>query len=105
MREHRPRPTRQNGGHPVPVAGELRVADGVDSTVDTVEAAPSGPVADRSGAEAKPPQLLEAHDAVLALRKRRDRRIQRKLNTRRTTCGRNVLSLVRHRPLSVPRRP
>jgi hypothetical protein len=97
-------PAGEHGGHPVAAAGELRAAYGVDGAVDAVQPATGRSVADSSCTEAKIPELPERDHAVLSVRKRRNLHIQRKLNTKRTRCGRNVLSLILHRYCSVPGR-
>ena len=87
-------------------AGELRAADCVDAAVDAVQPTAGRAVLNGSCTEAELPQLPESHHAVLAVRERRNLHIQRKLNTKATTCVVNVLSLILHRNSSVPgRRP
>ena len=85
-------------------AGEIGAAYGVDAAVDAVQPAAGRSVADSSCTEAKIPELSERDHAVLPVRERRNLHIQRKLNTKRTRCGRNVLSLILHRNSSVPGR-
>jgi len=86
----------------VPAAGELRAADGVHGAVDAVQPATGRAVLNGSCTEAKRPQLSERHHPVLAVRERRNLHIQRKLNTKATTCVVNLLSFLLHRPRSVP---
>jgi hypothetical protein len=86
----------------VAAAGELGAADGVDRAVDAVEPATGGPVLNGSCTEAELPQLAEANHPVLPIRQNRDFDIDRKLNTKATTCVANVLSLILHRYGSVP---
>jgi hypothetical protein len=88
----------------VAAAAELRAADGVDGTVDAVQPAAGRAVLNGSCTEAELPQLSESHHTVLPIRERRNLHIQRKLNTKATTCVVNVLSLLLHRYCSVPGR-
>jgi hypothetical protein len=85
-------------------ADELGAADGVDAAVDAVQPATGRAVLNGSCTEAELEQLAESHHAVLPVRERRNLHIQRKLNTKATTCVVNVLSLVLHRYCSVPGR-
>jgi len=60
--------------------------------VEAVQPAAGGPVLNGSCTEAKLPQLAEADHSVLPGRQRRDLGIDRKLNTKATTCVVDVLS-------------
>ena len=62
----------EDGRHPVALAGELPVAEGVNAAMDAVEAA-NGPIADLAFAEAERGQLPARDHPVLPLRERRDR--------------------------------
>src|SRR5215213_8321239 len=77
MARHRMRPVSEHGCHGAAVAGEALVADGVDATVDAVEAAGVYAVPDCARAEANQLQLTKADHPVLPRRKLADRRISR----------------------------
>ena len=63
------------------VAGEFRVADGVDAPVDAVEAAPPRPPRHGALAQAEKLQLVKGNHPMLPLRKLPDPHIDRKVNT------------------------
>jgi hypothetical protein len=65
VRQHRPWTVGQHGGHPAPLAGQLRPSHGVDATVLGMQAARANPLRHRLPREAKRLQLRKGDGPVL----------------------------------------
>ncbi len=66
---------RPYGGQPAAFVGELRVADGVHTPVDAMQATCGNPLSDRARGQAQREQLLERNDAMLRRRELGERQI------------------------------
>jgi hypothetical protein len=75
--ENRPRARSEHGRHPMTVARQDGVADGVDAAMNDVEPAGADAPAHRAVGQPDGAQLPASDHAVLTRRERRDRRVQR----------------------------
>jgi hypothetical protein len=94
--QQRAGPGRQDGCHPVAVAGEAVVADGVHTVVEPDQAPACRPRLDHRVGEAGCQQLPASHHPVLCRRQAGQHRV-RMMNVRLWSLSDRKVTLIRHR--------